>query len=134
MKQFIRLKNIIAMCLIPILLVLATYSLTKWVYENFFSLSQLVHKIGDVNNIFFDEFFTILILTDVLLLLISFLYTDKFNKVIRNSGFIISTILLKLSFGIEGILNTILIIVAVLFGVIILFVHNQYEKIELPEN
>lgn len=105
MAQFILLKNIIAMCLIPILLTLASYSLGRWIYDNFFSLGQLVHKIGDVNNIFFDEFFTILILTDVLLLLISFLYTDKFNKVIRNSGFIISTILIKLSFGIEGILD-----------------------------
>jgi hypothetical protein len=134
MTRFIRLKNIIAMCLIPILLILAVYSLSKWLYENFFSISQMVNSIKDVNSIFFDEFFTILILTDVLLLLISFLYTDKFNKVIRNSGFIISTILLKLSFGVEGLLNTTLIIVAVLFGVAILWLHNQYEKITLPHD
>ena len=83
----------------------------------------------NVNTIFFNEFFTVLILTDVLLLLISFLYTDKFYKVIRNSGFIISTILIKLSFGIEGVLNTIMVVVAVLFGVLILLIHNQYEKL-----
>jgi hypothetical protein len=72
----------------------------------------------------------VLIMTDVLLLLISFLYTDKFNKVIRNSGFVISTILIKLSFSAEGILNTLLIVVAVLFGLLILLVHNQYEKLD----
>jgi hypothetical protein len=66
----------------------------------------------------------------VLLLLISFLHTDKFNRVIRNSGFIISTILIKLSFGIEGLLNIILIVVAVLFGVVILAIHNQFEKLK----
>jgi hypothetical protein len=129
LAKFIQMKNIIAMFLVPIFLVLAVYSLTHWIYESFFSLSQIVNTIKDVNKIFFDEFFTVLILIDVLLLLISFLQTDKFSKVIRNSGFIISTILIKLSFGTDGILNTILIVVAVLFGVIILGIHNRYEKL-----
>ena len=127
--RFIKMKNIIAMCLIPIFLVLAIFSFGRWLYESFFSLTQMVDAIKDINKIFFDDFFTILILIDVLLLLFSFLHTDKFSKVIRNSGFIISTILIKLSFGAEGILNTTLIVVAVLFGVIILGIHNQYEKI-----
>ncbi len=127
--KFIRMKRIIAMFLIPIFLVLATFSLSRWVYESFFSLSQMVDSLKNINNIFFADFFTILIMIDVLLLLFSFLHTDKFSKVIRNSGFIISTILLKLSFGAEGVLNIILIVVAVLFGVAILWIHNQYEKL-----
>lgn len=132
--RFIKMKNIIAMCLIPIFLVLATFSLSRWVYESFFSIVQAAGSVTDINKIFFDDFFTILILIDVLLLLFSFLHTDKFSKVIRNSGFIISTILIKLSFGAEGILNTILIVVAVLFGVIILSIHNQYEKMTISSN
>lgn len=132
--KFIKMKNIIAMCLIPVFLILAVVSFGHWVYENFFSISQMVDSIKDVNHIFFDDFFKILILIDVLLLLFSFLHTDKFSKVIRNSGFIISTILLKLSFGVEGLLNTILIVVAVSFGVIILAIHNQYEKFAIPNN
>jgi hypothetical protein len=117
------------MFLIPIFLLLAIFSLSRWVYESFFSLSQMVDSLTDINHIFFADFFTILIMIDVLLLLFSFLHTDKFSKVIRNSGFIISTILLKLSFGAEGLLNITLIVVAVLFGVIILGIHNQYEKL-----
>jgi len=132
--RFIKMKNIIAMCLIPIFLVLATFSLSRWVYESFFSIVKAAGSVTDINKIFFDDFFTILILIDVLLLLFSFLHTDKFSKVIRNSGFIISTILIKLSFGAEGILNTILIVVAVLFGVIILSIHNQYEKMTISSN
>ena len=127
--KFIKLKNIFAIALIPIFLVLSIYSLGHWIYDNFFSLSEIVNKIKDINNIFFDEFFTILILIEVLLLLFSFFLTDKFSKVIRNSGFIISTILIKISFGTEGILNTILIVTAVLFGVIILAIHNKYESL-----
>ena len=127
--QFIKMKALIAKFLVPIFVLLAFFSLGQWTYDSFFSPNQNVVSIQDVNKIFFDTCFTILILTDVLLLLISFLHTDKFSRVIRNSGFIISTILIKLSFGIDGLLNIILIVVAVLFGVIILAIHNQFEKL-----
>lgn len=129
--RFIGIKRGIAASLTPIFLLLAVYSFGYWVYENFFLIDKTVTSITNVNKIFFSDFFTVLILTDVLLLLISFLHTHKFSKVIRNSGFIISTILIKLSFGTEGLLNTLLIIVAVLFSVAILSIHNQYEKIKL---
>ncbi len=128
--KFIQLKKNIATLLIPILLVLSCYSFGNWIFENFFSLQKMVSNIKDINKIFFDDFFTILILIDVLLLLISFLHSDNFSKVIRNSGFIISTIILKLSFGTEGILNTILVIIAVSFGVIILKIHNNYVNLD----
>ena len=129
--QVISIKQGIAASLVPIFLLLAVYSFGHWVYENFFLTDKTVDSITNVNKIFFSDFFTVLILTDVFLLLISFLHTHKFSKVIRNSGFIISTILIKLSFGTEGLLNTLLIIVAVLFGVAILSIHNQYEKIRI---
>lgn len=129
-KKFIRLKKIVAMLLVPILLILAIYSFGSWIFENFVTGNSISDSLIDVNNIFFDEFFTVLIMVDVLLLLISFLHFNKFSKVIRNSGFIISTILIKLSFGVEGLLSIILVVVAVLFGVIILAIHNQFERID----
>ena len=130
MTNFITMKKGIATLLVPLFLVLAVLNFGHWIYENFFSISQLVGSIRDINKIFFDEFFTVLILIDVLLLLISFLHTDEFNKVIRNSSFIISTILIKISFGTDGLLNTVLTVVAVLIGVVIIAIHNQYEKLE----
>ena len=129
-KKFIRIKNIIAMFLIPIFFILSLYSFTNWAYEKLFADAASVVAITDINKIFFDDFFTVLILVDVLLLLVSSLHLNKFNQVIRHSGFIISTILIKISFGVEGLMNTVLIVSAVLFGVIILAIHNQYEKIK----
>lgn len=130
--RFIKFKNAIAVFLIPIFLILSFYSLGNWIYESF-TITQIVKNIKDINKIFFDDFFTILILIEVLLLLFSFYITDKFNKVIRNSGFIISTILIKLSFGTEGILNSTLIVIAVLFGVLILKIHNYFEVEEIKQ-
>ncbi|SHG26170.1 hypothetical protein SAMN05444372_10435 [Flavobacterium micromati] len=129
--KFIKLKNVFAMVLIPIFLVLSIYSLGHWIYESFFSITEIVDHIKDINTIFFEQFFTILIIMEVFLLLFSFFLSDKFSRVIRNSGFIISTILIKISFGTDGILNTILIVSAVLFGVLILYIHNKYETLEV---
>ena len=117
-------------------------SIPKWVrdYNLNFSLRQYQRAVEgkilkeEVLNgiaVFFDKFFTALILVDVILLLISFFYTDQFHKIIRNSGFIISTILIRMSFGVNGLISTILILVAVLFGLAIIRIHNSYEKNEL---
>ncbi|SMG07568.1 hypothetical protein SAMN05661096_00051 [Marivirga sericea] len=133
-QRFIETKKRFSVLLIPVLLGLAVYSFGDYFYEVFFSASHRIDSIKNTNNIFFDEFFTILILSDVLLLLISYTHTSSFRSVIRNSGFVISTILIKISFSTDGILNDILVVSAITFGVVILWIHNLYEKIEVPSD
>jgi|TARA_B100000900_G_C20471714_1_gene671691 hypothetical protein len=127
-NSFITLKKIIAASLVPILIIIATYSFSNWAFSLFDLGVMTETSFKDVNDIFFDEFFTLLIVVDVILLLASFYYTDKFHKVIRNSGFIISTILIRLSFSVSGLLNIGLIIGAIVFGLLILIIHNKFEK------
>ena len=129
-KRFIAMKQYLAIALIPLLAALAVYSLGHWGWVAFGSGTASAGQLHDVNDIFFDDFFAVLILVDVLLLLMSFVLTDKFHTVIRNSGFVISTILIKLSFSVVGLLNAALTVTAVLFGVAILWLHNQYERLE----
>jgi hypothetical protein len=129
-KKYIRIKRFFASLLIPIIIILAVYSLGNWIYETGLNPKQVSSNIKSLNSIFFDDFFTVLILTDVLLLLFSFLQTNQFSRVIRNSGFIISTVLIKLSFSADGILNTILIVVAVSFGLLILLIYNKFNQLE----
>ena len=126
-EKFVKKKRLIAVILVPLFLFMALDTLLKW--SNGMSITtNEFPSIESINNLFFDQFFTVLILVDVVLLLISFFYTDQFHKIIRNSGFIISTILIRMSFGVSGLINTILILVAVLFGLAILTIHNKYEK------
>lgn len=129
-QNYIDLKRIFASILVPIAAVLAVYSFVSWIYETTINPLDISDSIKSINNIFFDDFFSILILTDVLLLLFSLLQTDEFSRVIRNSGFIISTILIKLSFSADGILNAILIVAAVSFGVILLYIYSMYQNAE----
>ncbi|MCX6190987.1 MAG: hypothetical protein NT109_01755 [Flavobacteriia bacterium] len=128
-NRFIAIKKIIATCLIPIFLILAIYSLTSWIFSVLSPGEGGVSSFVNINNIFFEHFFTVLIFADVLILLFSFFITDDFHKVIRNSGFIISTILIRLSFSSSGLLNNLLILCAILFGLFILVIHNKFEKI-----
>ncbi|MEM7573647.1 MAG: hypothetical protein AAF433_12130 [Bacteroidota bacterium] len=129
-ERFVHLKKAIAVVLVPILIILAFYTISDWIYDVVRDYQNGITAFKNINNIFFDEFFTILIIVDVLLLLASFFYSDKFHKIIRNSGFVISTILIKVSFSVEGIVNNALIIGAVLFGLLMLLIHNRYEKME----
>jgi hypothetical protein len=128
MDKFVTFKNVIAIILVPLLLCLAVYTFGKWGYLEFTDNDGSLKELKNINNIFFDEFFTVLIIVDVLLLLVSFFYTDKYHKVIRNSGFVISTILIRLSFSVDGLVNTVLIVFAVIFGLTILAIHNQFER------
>jgi hypothetical protein len=77
---FINLKKAIATCLVPILFLLAAYSLISWLNHTFFDINETNSTLKSVNNVFFDEFFTILIIVDVVLLLLSFFRTDEFSQ------------------------------------------------------
>ena len=129
-KTFLRIKKWTSCLLIPTLSALAVISLVIWLNASYFNAASL----SSINNIFFDEFFQILILVDVLLLIFSFFNSDSFHTIIRNSGFIISTILIRISFMAEGLTNIILILSSLLFGLFILLIYNECEKGNLFRN
>jgi len=132
-EKFVSTKKLIAVILLPIFFIMALYTLINWTTGISFATNE-IPSFESINNLFFDQFFTVLILVDVVLLLISFFYTHQFHKIIRNSGFVISTILIRMSFGVSGLISTILIVVAVLFGLAIITIHNKFEKSELIDS
>lgn len=134
LARFIKTKKILAASLVPVIVLVSVYSFVNWLLSTLQSASQAAESFKNINNVFFEQFFTILIVVDVILLLFSFFHTDEFHKIIRNSGFIISTILIRMSFSVDGMLNTLLIISAIVFGLIILVIYNQYEKHLSAEN
>ncbi len=133
--KFIKLKKTIAIILVLVILFLAVYSFQNWIFGVIDPVSNTNISFKNINNIFFEQFFTILIIVDVILLLFSFFHTDEFHQIIRNSGFIISTILIRISFSVTGLLNTVLIVSAIVFGLLILIIHNKFEKyLSLEDN
>ena len=116
-----------AALLVPVLIFVAIYSFIIWSLGAIDPAENENVSFNNINSIFFEQFFNILIIADVLLLLFSFFHTDEFHKVIRNSGFIISTILIRISFSVSGLMNTLLIVSATVFGLLILMIHNKFE-------
>lgn len=98
LKQFVHFKTSLAGLLAVILVGLSVYSFGTWIWE---IITTPDHLHSDLNDVFYNEFFTALILVDVLLLVVSFRYLDDFGMVLRNSGFVVATILLRRALGIE---------------------------------
>ena len=97
LKTFIKIKKWLSAVLIPLIVVLAVHNLFNWLLLTLNPESDVLSIVG-INSIFFDELFQLLIIVDVLLLIFSFFNSDAFHIIMRNSGFIISTILIRISF------------------------------------
>ncbi len=65
----------------------------------------------------FHDFFTLLIFTDVLLLLIAQRHLPEFHTIFRNSGFALSTLLIRLALTANTVLSIIVSVGAVAFAV-----------------
>lgn len=124
LDRFIASKKLVSIVLLPILFTICIFSFVNWFNGVFIDESFN----DNLNNLFFNEFFTILILADVFILLISFQYTERYSQLIRNTGFIISTILLRLSFSVSGLTSILLIISGIVFGLLILLIYNAIER------
>lgn len=126
-RRFLAMKEILSLGLLAIFIILFIISIVDF-SKTSISVDGIIGAIKTINNTFFNTFFTALILTEVLLLLFTFNLSDRFSKVIRNSGFIISTVLLKLSFLVEGFANIVIILIAVSFGLSVMGVYRLFEK------
>ncbi len=127
LERFLGYKRLISLLLIPTLIILCVFSFIEWYGAVFIGGENS----PNIDYLFFVEFFGILILVDVFILLISFQYTERYSQLVRNTGFIISTILLRLSFNAVGLTSIILLISGIVFGLIILYIYNRMERTSL---
>ena len=128
LKRFVNSKRAVSLILLPVLIITSSYTLYSWIQTQFFSSSVITSF--ELNAIFYNEFFTILILADVFILLLSFQYTERYSQLIRNTGFVICTILIRLSFGTDGLTNVVLIVSSVAFGLLVLRIYQATEHLE----
>ena len=111
---FVEAKRGIANAMLLIFLVIAAYSFYTWygsVQEGGGSVSRVI---------FFLDFFTFLILADILILLISYWFYTDFGNLARNTGFILSTVIIRVAISSEGVSSMILFTLSGLLGIAIL--------------
>ena len=84
---------------------------------------------GSTNRtIFFLDFFTILIMADILILLISYQYITDFSHLARNTGFILSTVILRVAIASPGVSGAIMFILAGGLGIAVLWLSSLLNK------
>ena len=111
---FVEAKRVIANAMLLIFLVIAAYSFYTWydsVQEGGGSVSRVI---------FFLDFFTFLILADILILLISYWFYTDFGNLARNTGFVLSTVIIRVAISSEGVSSMILFTLSGLLGIAIL--------------
>lgn len=82
--SFVAAKKAIALVLLAVLVGIGADDLWHWVSD------------GEVYP-FFEVFYTVLIFSDVLIVLLSLRYSSTYNVVFRNSGFAVATVFLRLA-------------------------------------
>ena len=110
---FVEAKRGIANAMLLIFLATAAYSFYTWV-------DSVQDGGGSVSRvIFFLDFFTFLILADILILLISYWFYTDFGNLARNTGFVLSTVIIRVAISSEGISSMILFTLSGLLGIAI---------------
>ena len=126
LKRFVSSKKGVSLVLLPVLILTSIFTFIEWAFQ--FIKDTPVTLISDINSVFYNDFFSILILADVFILLLSLQYTERYSQLIRNTGFVICTVLIRLSFATTGLTNILLILSSVLFGLLILRIYQAIEK------
>ena len=125
--KFVQNKQKIAVILLFTYIIMAVFSFSNWVI----SVSE-----GDgsvTREIFFLDFFTVLILADILILLISYGYSTDFTNLARNTGFILSTVVLRVAIGASGISSMVLFVLGGLLGIAVLIISLKADEFQIEE-
>jgi len=130
LEGFIQLKKAVAVLLLVVLVTLALVNLASW--------ARLIEQLpvvlapppSDVDLFFFPRFFEFMIFTDVFLLIVSLAYYDRYEHVFRNAGFVISTVLLRVSLSTPKPYDVALALIAMLYGLAVLGVFACFTAIE----
>jgi hypothetical protein len=126
LQGFIALKKGVALLLLVVLVALAAINLGSWLGLIEGLPVALGAKPADVDLFFFPRFFEFMIFTDVFLLIVSLAYYERYEYVFRNAGFVISTVLLRVSLTTPKPYDLMLALTAMLYGVAVLGVFACY--------
>jgi hypothetical protein len=111
--SFVASKKLVALLLLGAFLLLGLHSL--W-----------AEITGQVTYGFFEAFYTVLIFSDVLILLISLRYSTSSAVVFRNAGFAASTVIIRLALTAPPYINVLIGIAAVAFALALSLAYRAF--------
>lgn len=114
LSSFINSKELIALLMLLVFVIITFTSMSGWI-------ESVMEGKGSVNReIFFLDFFTFLILADILILLISYWFYTDFGNLARNTGFVLSTVIIRVAISSQGVSAMLLFVLSGIIGVAII--------------
>ncbi|MEE2681564.1 MAG: hypothetical protein VX641_04240 [Planctomycetota bacterium] len=123
LARYVRTKRAISILLFGCFVVMATRALAGWLTE----VSD-GNPVELTTGIFFADFFTLLIIADIAILLISYRYTSEFSSLARNTGFVLATILIRLALDAPGYGAPLLFLLSGIVGFGVLWITSRFES------
>ena len=99
-------KKYLACGLAVVYVLVALYSFTSW------SMGVLDGETSLSRTVFFSDFFTWLIVSDIIILLFSYKHIIDFPQLARNTGFILSTVVIRVGIGTPSYTGAVLFILS----------------------
>lgn len=129
LKKFILRKKAIALALVVLLVSLAAYSLAEFSTDAWSVIYRGSQARLDPNTLFYSKVFTVMIFTDVLIVILSLAVSDRYELVFRNAAFVISTILIRFSLTTGREFSALLAIAGMAFGIATLVIYNYHLRV-----
>ncbi len=76
---------------------------------------------------FFDSLFTFLIFTDILIVFLAIRYTSNYYTIFRNSGFALTTVIIRIAITAPEYYRVVMGIVAAVFALILTWAYNKFR-------
>jgi len=126
--RFIAQKRLVAAGLATLLMGMAVYNL------GLFAMAvgrAMITGQGTIETTttFYNDVFTVMIFTDVLILILSLIVSGKYEMVFRNAAFVVSIILIRFALTEGYPYGAPLALVAMVFGILTLLVFNYHVRI-----
>lgn len=118
--HFVTAKKAIALLLLAVFVLIGVNDLWRYATD------QPVYP-------FFKTFYTVLIFSDVLIVLISLRYTATYHVVFRNSGFALATVTLRIALAAPVYINVLLGIAASAFILGLTYAYNTFGAVREAE-
>ncbi len=126
---FISRKKVIALGLTVLLMVLAVRRVIEYLLQAFDEIYRGGPARLDTNAYFYTDVFEVMIFTDVLIVILSLVVSDRYELVFRNATFVISTILIRFSLTAAWPYNALLALLGMIFGIVTLLIYNYQRRI-----
>ncbi len=129
LDRFVAIKKSVAVLLCVVLILLAIYNVFRWASGIIAAPQAEVGGAMDMDLFFFPAFFEFMIFTDVFLLIVSIPFFQRYEYVIRNAGFVISTVLLRISLSTPKPYDLLIGLIAMIYGLCVLGVFSYFTRV-----